>query len=88
MLIKPKTHSPPNWRQKLSLIWQSSPFYGLTLSRKTPQNLHLTPFDSWPGNPKIGCQFIDEYLNFNGTLYTISDLWKKIKDNKKSLLFA
>ncbi|PPR23686.1 MAG: hypothetical protein CFH40_01024, partial [Alphaproteobacteria bacterium MarineAlpha10_Bin3] len=45
----------------------ANPVYRLTLPRRGPRDLSMTPPDAWPGNPDRGAAIVDNVFILAGT---------------------
>lgn len=63
----------------LRYLWQTSPFYRLTLMGRSPKQLAVIPTDPWPGDMKLGRLLLDGKFLIADQIILISDLWMSQK---------
>src|SRR5690348_10216492 len=56
-------------------LWQTSPFYRLTLMGRAPKQLAVIPTDPWPGDIKSGRLLLDGKFLIGEQIILINDLW-------------
>ena len=62
-------------RYQLGKLVFSTPVYGLTLSRRAPETLSVTPPDPWPGNADRGNAILRDRFSFAGSIEKAVPEW-------------